>query len=344
VSEVSADRLGLETSQSLSSLVEPVVFEVRRRIVGQDHLVERLIVALLARGHVMLEGVPGLAKTATIKALAESVGGTFGRVQFTPDLLPADLVGSRVYNVQTGALTTELGPVFVNLLLADEINRAPAKVQSALLEVMQEQQVTIGGQSFTVPDPFLVLATQNPIESDGTYPLPEAQLDRFMFKVLVDYPSYQDEITVVERMIGPKIALRPRLSLDRLRWLQEAVESVYVDPRVISYAARLVAASRALTEHGLPHLAPAVQFGGSPRASINLVLGARALALVRGREYALPRDVAELLPDVMRHRLILSYEGIAQGVTPDTVIRAIVDRFPPPQIELVGVRDVRDVA
>jgi MoxR-like ATPase len=344
VSEASPVRAPLEATAPLGSVIEHVVFEIRRLIVGQDHLLERLLVALLARGHVMLEGVPGLAKTATIKALAEAVGGSFGRVQFTPDLLPSDLVGTRVYNVRTGELTTEVGPVFVNLLLADEINRAPAKVQSALLEVMQEQQVTIGGQSYAVPDPFLVLATQNPIESDGTYPLPEAQLDRFMFKVLVDYPSYEDEITVVERMIGSKISLRPRLSLERLRWLQEAVESVYVDPRVIAYAAKLVTASRALGEHGLPAFASSVQFGGSPRASINLVLGARALALVRGREYALPRDVAELLPDVLRHRLILSYEGIAEGVTPDAVSRALLERFPPPRIELTGVNHDRVVA
>ena len=344
MSDASSSRVPLEAPVPLASLIEHVVFEIRRLIVGQDHLLERLLVALLARGHVMLEGVPGLAKTATIKALAEAVGGAFGRVQFTPDLLPSDLVGSRVYNVRTGELTTEVGPVFVNLLLADEINRAPAKVQSALLEVMQERQVTIGGQTYAVPDPFLVLATQNPIESDGTYPLPEAQLDRFMFKVLVDYPAYEDEITVVERMIGPKISLRPRLSLERLRWLQEAVDAVYVDPRVIAYAAKLVTASRALAEHGLPALAPAVQFGGSPRASINLVLGARALALVRGREYALPRDVAELLPDVLRHRLILSYEGIAEGVTPDAVSRALIERFPPPRIELTGARHDRVVA
>jgi len=344
VSEASPGRAPLEGTVPLASMIEHVVFEVRRLIVGQDHLLERLLVALLARGHVMLEGVPGLAKTATIKALAEAVGGTFGRVQFTPDLLPSDLVGTRVYNVRTGELTTEVGPVFVNLLLADEINRAPAKVQSALLEVMQEHQVTIGGQTFQVPDPFLVMATQNPIESDGTYPLPEAQLDRFMFKVLVDYPAYEDEITVVERMIGPRISLRPRLSLERLRWLQEAVDQVYVDPRVIAYAARLVTASRALAEHGLPAMASAVQFGGSPRASINLVLGARALALVRGREYALPRDVAELLPDVLRHRLILSYEGIAEGITPDAVSRALLDRFPPPRIELTGARNDRVVA
>jgi MoxR-like ATPase len=344
VSDGTTSRMSLETASPLGSTIEHVAFEVRRLIVGQDHLLERLLVALLARGHIMLEGVPGLAKTATIKALAEAVGGSFGRIQFTPDLLPSDLVGTRIYNVRTGELSTEVGPVFVNLLLADEINRAPAKVQSALLEVMQEHQVTIGGQSYAVPDPFLVMATQNPIESDGTYPLPEAQLDRFMFKVLVDYPSYQDEITVVERMIGPKIALRPRLSLDQLRWLQEAVESVYVDPRVVAYAAKLVTASRALGEHGLPAFAPAVQFGGSPRASISLVLGARALALVRGREYALPRDVAELLPDVLRHRIILSYEGIAEGVTADAVVRGLLERFPPPRLELGGARDDRDVA
>ena len=344
MSEPSAPRSLQDATTPLGSAIEHVVFEIRRLIVGQDHLLERLLVALLARGHVMLEGVPGLAKTATIKALAESVGGSFGRIQFTPDLLPSDLVGTRVYNVRTGELTTEVGPVFVNLLLADEINRAPAKVQSALLEVMQEKQVTIGGQTYAVPDPFLVLATQNPIESDGTYPLPEAQLDRFMFKVLVDYPSYEDEITVVERMIGPKVTLRPRLTLERLRWLQEAVEAVYVDPRVIAYAARLVTASRSLSEHGLPTFASSVQFGASPRASIALVLGARALALVRGREYALPRDVAELLPDVMRHRLILSYEGIADGVTPDAVSRAILERFPPPRLELTGKSHDRVVA
>ena len=333
-----------EDARSVGALAEQIVFEVRRLIVGQDHLLERLLVALLARGHIMLEGVPGLAKTATIKALADTIGGTFGRVQFTPDLLPSDLVGSRVYNVRTGELTTEVGPVFANLLLADEINRAPAKVQSALLEVMQERQVTIGGQTYAVPDPYLVMATQNPIESDGTYPLPEAQLDRFMFKVLVEYPSYEDEITVVERMIGPKIALRQRVSLDRLRWLQAAVEEVYVDPRVTAYAAKLVTASRALGEHGLPQYSRAVQFGGSPRASINLILGARALALVRGREYALPRDVAELLPDVLRHRLILSYEGIADGITPDSVIQAMLAHFPPPRLELSGRQDDLDVA
>jgi MoxR-like ATPase len=344
VSGTLSNRPTNDDARSVGALAEQIVFEVRRLIVGQDHLLERLLVALLARGHILLEGVPGLAKTATIKALAETIGGSFGRVQFTPDLLPSDLIGSRVYNVRTGELTTEVGPVFANLLLADEINRAPAKVQSALLEVMQERQVTIGGQTYAVPDPYLVMATQNPIESDGTYPLPEAQLDRFMFKVLVEYPSYEDEITVVERMIGPKITLRSRVSLERLRWLQAAVEDVYVDPRVTAYAAKLVTASRALGEHGLSQYGRAVQFGGSPRASINLILGARALALVRGRDYALPRDVAELLPDVLRHRLILSYEGIADGVTPDVVVQALLAHYPPPRLELSGRQDDRDVA
>ena len=315
-------------------LIEPVLFEVKRLIVGQDHLLERLLVALLANGHVLLEGVPGLAKTATVKALSQVIGAAFGRVQFTPDLVPADLVGTRIYNVKSGEFTTELGPLFVNLLLADEINRAPAKVQSALLEVMQERQVTIGKHTYPVPDPFLVLATQNPLESDGTYALPEAQLDRFMFKVLVGYPSYEDEVVIVERVTGPQINLKTLMALAQLRALQLQVEGVYVDPHVISYAAYLVKATRRLAEHGLPHLSRAVLFGGSPRASINLIAAARALAFIRGRKYVLPRDVAELIHDVLRHRLVLSYEGIADGITADTIVKAVLERFPPPQIDL----------
>ncbi|HEX6289638.1 MAG TPA: AAA family ATPase [Herpetosiphonaceae bacterium] len=314
--------------------IEHVLFEIKRLIVGQDHLLERLLVALLARGHVLLEGVPGLAKTATIKALAQVVGGTTGRIQFTPDLVPADLVGTRIYNGKTGEFTTELGPVFVNLLLADEINRAPAKVQSALLEVMQERQVTIGKQTYAVPNPFLVLATQNPIESDGTYPLPEAQLDRFMFKVLVNYPSYNEEIVVVERMIGPPIQLRTLITPDRLLAMQQAVDQVYVDPHVIAYATALVQATRNPAAHGLDRFASAVLFGGSPRASIYVIAGARALAFVRGRQYVLPQDVVELLPDVLRHRLVLSYEGIVGGVTADAIIAAVLERYPPPRIDL----------
>jgi MoxR-like ATPase len=324
----------LEHAPQASSVMEHLLFEVKRLIVGQDYLLERLLVALLARGHVLLEGVPGLAKTATVKALAQVVGGTFGRIQFTPDLVPADLTGTRVYNGRTGEFITEPGPVFANLLLADEINRAPAKVQSALLEVMQERQVTIGKQTFKMPDPFLVLATQNPIESDGTYPLPEAQLDRFIFKVLVDYPSYEDELVVVEHVTGPEISLRTLLTPDHLQAIQKQVEHIYVDPRVTAYAATLVTATRNPGMHGLDQLAPAIQFGGSPRASINLILGARALAFIRGRQYALPYDVADLLPDVLRHRLVLSYEGIAAGIAPDTIIDAILKRYPAPRIDL----------
>ncbi len=320
-------------------VMEHVLFEVKKLIVGQDRLLERLLVALLARGHVLLEGVPGLAKTATIKALGQVVGGSVGRVQFTPDLVPSDLVGTRIYNGKTGEFSTELGPVFANLLLADEINRAPAKVQAALLEVMQERQVTIGKHTYDVPDPFLVLATQNPIESDGTYPLPEAQLDRFMFKVLVDYPSYADELVVIERMLGANLALRTLLTPEYLRAMQQAVSKVYVDARVSAYAATLIQATRKPLEHGLEAYAEALAFGGSPRASINLVVGARALAFIRGRQYVLPRDVADLVPEVLRHRLVLSYEGIADGVTAETIIAALLQHYPPPRIDL-GDRDV----
>jgi MoxR-like ATPase len=316
------------------SPIEPVLFEVKRLIVGQDHLLERLLVALLARGHVLLEGVPGLAKTATIKALAEVVGGTFGRVQFTPDLVPADLVGTRIYHAKNAEFMTELGPIFVNLLLADEINRAPAKVQSALLEVMQEHQVTIGKQTHLVPDPFLVLATQNPIESDGTYPLPEAQLDRFMFKVLIDYPSYEDEIVIVERVTGAPITLHSLLTVEKLHEFQQKADQVYVDPHVICYATMLVHATRELARYGFEHLRYALTYGGSPRASINLITAARALAFLRGRSYALPRDVADLAADVLRHRMVLSYEGIAAGITADAIIAEILQRFPPPHIDL----------
>jgi MoxR-like ATPase len=278
--------------------------------------------------------VPGLAKTATVKALARVVGGSFGRVQFTPDLVPADLVGTRIYTGTAGVFSTELGPVFANLLLADEINRASAKVQSALLEVMQEHQVTIGKESFAVPEPFLVLATQNPIESDGTYLLPEAQLDRFMFKVLVDYPSYDEELVVVQRVTGPVIELNTLLGPTDLLELQRLVDQVYVDPRVVAYAATLVHATRQPAAHNLSQLAPVIQFGASPRASINLVAGARALAFIRGRTYALPKDVADLAPEVLRHRLVLTYESLASGTTSESVIAAVLQRHPAPRLEL----------
>jgi MoxR-like ATPase len=322
------------THQSQSSEIEEVLFELRRLIVGQDRLLECLLVALLSRGHVLLEGVPGLAKTATVKALAHIVGGTFGRVQFTPDLVPADLIGTRIYTGPTTGFLTELGPVFANMLLADEINRASAKVQSALLEVMQEHQVTIGKETYPVPEPFLVLATQNPIESDGTYPLPEAQLDRFMFKVLVDYPSYDDELVVVQRVTGPTIELRRVLTPARLLELQRMVEGVYVDPRVIAYAATLVDATRKPAEHDLGQLASAIQFGASPRASINLVAAARALAFMRGRSYALATDVEYLAAEVLRHRIVLTYESLAAGGTAEGVVDLVLQRHPAPRLDL----------
>jgi MoxR-like ATPase len=327
----SADRA---PSAPPGSPLETGLFELKRLIVGQDRLLERLLIALLVGGHVIIEGVPGLAKTATVKALAEVLGGTFGRIQFTPDLVPADLVGTRIYNPGRAEFTVELGPVFVNLLLADEINRAPAKVQSAMLEVMQERQVTIGGQTFVVPDPFLVMATQNPIEAEGTFPLPEAQLDRFMFKVLVGYPSFHEELQVVQRVTGPPIDLHQVLNLEDLREMRAEASRVYVDPPVAAYAATLVAATRYPAAHGLEELASAISFGASPRASINLVTGARALAFMRGRNYALPQDVAEIAPEVLRHRLVLSYDGIASGQTSETIGARILERYPPPWMSL----------
>jgi MoxR-like ATPase len=313
--------------------VEQVLFEVRRRIVGQDRLLERLMVAMLAGGHVLLEGVPGLAKTATVRTLAEVVGGTFGRIQFTPDLVPADLIGTRTYNPNKAEFATELGPVFCNLLLADEINRAPAKVQSALLEVMQEKQVTIGKQTFPVSPPFLVLATQNPIEADGTYPLPEAQIDRFMLKVLVGYPSRSEEVVVVERMIGDPIEVRQVISIEELLEMQALVRRVYVDPVLVSYATTLVGATRTPREAGLEEFAGSVAFGASPRASIHLVEAARALAFIRGRDYVLGRDVADVAPEVIRHRIVLSYDGIADGVSPETVVSRLLELYPAPHLE-----------
>src|SRR3954470_7903632 len=314
--------------------MERLLYEVKKIIVGQDHLLERLVVALLARGHILVEGVPGLAKTLAIKTVAEAIGGEFKRIQFTPDLVPADLIGTRIYNQKNGEFNTALGPVFTNLLLADEINRAPAKVQSALLEVMQERQVTIGRETFKVPNPFLVLATQNPIESEGTYSLPEAQVDRFMLKVLVGYPTPPEEFVIVERRTSPREVPAEVLGLDQLRRYQRDVEGVYVDPGVIEFAVRLAYATRELAAVGLPHLAPYVSFGASPRASINLVLGAKALAFLRGRDYVLPVDVLELAPDVLRHRLVLSDEALADAVTPDDVLREVLSVVPVPDIPM----------
>ena len=314
--------------------MEKVLYEVKKVIVGQDHLLERMIVALLARGHILVEGVPGLAKTMAIKTLAESIGGEFKRIQFTPDLVPADLIGTRIYNQKTGKFETSLGPVFTNLLLADEINRAPAKVQSALLEVMQERQVTIGRETFKVPDPFLVLATQNPIETEGTYALPEAQVDRFMLKVLIGYPSSTEEFVIVERMTAVLQAVQKMLTVEQLLKLQKDADKVYVDPALIEYSVRMVTATRDPKEVGLPELSRYIMFGASPRASINLILTGRALAFVRGRNYVLPQDVLDMALDVMRHRLVLSYEALSDNVSSDDILNRILDRIPLPVVPL----------
>ncbi|MCB0160630.1 MAG: MoxR family ATPase [Caldilineaceae bacterium] len=324
----------METGQSFDTKkpMERVLYEVKKIIVGQDILLERLMVALLARGHILVEGVPGLAKTMAVKTLAEAIGGQFQRIQFTPDLVPADLIGTRIYNQKTGDFNTSLGPVFTNLLLADEINRAPAKVQSALLEVMQERQVTIGRDTHKVPNPFLVMATQNPIESEGTYPLPEAQVDRFMLKVLVGYPSVTEEFVIVERMTGAVQAIQRVLDPEQLLALQQETANVYVDPAIIEYAVKLVNATRQPALVGEGDLAPFVLFGASPRASINLILAGRAMAYMRGRAYALPQDVRDIATDVIRHRLVLSYEALADNVTADAILERILNAIPLPEV------------
>jgi MoxR-like ATPase len=316
--------------------MEQVLYEVKKTIVGQDALLERLLVALVSHGHILVEGVPGLAKTLAVKALANAIGGLFHRVQFTPDLVPADIVGTRVYHQASGEFQVSLGPVFTNLLLADEINRAPAKVQSALLEVMQERQVTIGRETHQVPRPFLVMATQNPIESEGTYPLPEAQVDRFMMKVLVGYPSPAEEFVVVERAIVAPPPAQAIVDPERLIEMQAQAGDVYVDPALIEYAVRLANATRRPAEIGLGELARYVSFGASPRASINLILAARALAFIRGRDYAVPEDVLELARDVFRHRLVLSYEALSDDVTPDDVLTRVLAVLPVPDAPLRG--------
>jgi MoxR-like ATPase len=304
--------------------------EIRRVIVGQDAMLERLLVSLLAGGHVLLEGVPGLAKTLTLKTLAQVLGGSFSRVQFTPDLVPADLVGTRVYRPDSGRFDTELGPVMTNFLLADEINRAPAKVQSALLEVMQEQQVTLAGVSHPVPRPFLVMATQNPIESEGTYALPEAQLDRFLMKILVDYPSPEEEAAVVGRSLLEAPAVRERLTLADLDRYVESVEEVLVDREIIRYAVALAAATRDPAAYGLAELAPLIEFGASPRGPIGLVAAARVLALFRGRRHVIAEDVRDLAPDVLRHRIVLSYDALGESVDADELLARVLQAVPLP--------------
>ncbi len=313
-----------------AKLMEQILYEVKRVVVGQDRFLERVMVAMLAQGHLLVEGVPGLAKTLTVKTLANTVRGQFKRIQFTPDLVPADLVGTRIYNQKTGDFSTSLGPVFANLLLADEINRAPAKVQSALLEVMQERQVTIAGETHRVPSPFLVMATQNPIETEGTYPLPEAQVDRFMMKVLVDYPTDEEEYVIVERVTGPAVQVSAVATTEQLAALQAECRNVYVDPSLVQYAVKLVSATRTPDKHGLKDLRRFITFGASPRATINLVEGARALAMLRGRTYALPEDMVDLVPDVLRHRLVLSYEALSEGLNADAIVAQVMSKVPQP--------------
>jgi len=319
-----------EQAQATAALMERVLYEVKRVVVGQDRFLERVMVALLAQGHLLVEGVPGLAKTLTVKTLARTVRGQFKRIQFTPDLVPADLVGTRIYNQKTGEFGTSLGPVFANLLLADEINRAPAKVQSALLEVMQERQVTIAGETHKVPDPFVVMATQNPIETEGTYPLPEAQVDRFMMKVLVDYPTEEEEFVIAERVTGQPVDISPVTDTHALAALQRECRAVYCDPALMQYAVKLIGATRNPARYDMADAARFITYGASPRATIGLIEGGKALALMRGRRYVLPEDITDLVPDVLRHRVVLSYEALAEGITADGLITRVLAKVPPP--------------
>ena len=319
-----------QSKQDVASLMQQVLYEIKKVVVGQDHFLERVLVAILSQGHLLVEGVPGLAKTLTVNTLAKTVQGVFKRIQFTPDLVPSDLVGTRIYNQRTGDFSTSLGPVFCNLLLADEINRAPAKVQSALLEVMQEHQVTIAGETHKVPSPFLVIATQNPIETEGTYPLPEAQVDRFMMKVLVGYPSEEEEFVIVQRVTGAMADVAAIADPKQLLALQKQCREVYVDPALITYAVKLVAATRNAEKAGLPEVARHILYGASPRGTISLIEGGRSLAFLRGRDYVLPEDVVDLVGDVLRHRIVLSYEALTDGVSADQVLQQIMRSIRPP--------------
>lgn len=322
------------------SVLERALFEVKRVIVGQDRMVERMLVAVLAKGHCLLEGVPGIAKTLAAETLATVVGGTFARIQFTPDLVPSDIVGTRIYRPSTEGFDVEPGPVMANVLLTDEINRAPAKVQSALLEVMAEHKVSIGGRTYPLPAPFLVLATQNPIESEGVYRLPEAQRDRFLLKIDVDYPTEHEELAILYRMSVRPPTASPILTPETVLALQSAAGDVFVHDAVARYAVRLVAATRDPAAHGIPDLAPLLAYGASPRATLGLVAGARALALVRGRHYVLPQDVHDLAGDVITHRLVLSFDAVADEVPAGHVVERIVGTIPLPRI--APAQDDRD--
>ncbi|CAM5766500.1 MoxR-like ATPase [Labrys miyagiensis] len=325
-----------DDAATAASLMEKILYEVKKVVVGQDHFLERVLVALLARGHLLVEGVPGLAKTLTVNTLAQAMQGSFKRIQFTPDLVPADLVGTRLYNQKTGDFSTSLGPVFCNLLLADEINRAPAKVQSALLEVMQERQVTIAGETHKVPNPFVVMATQNPIETEGTYPLPEAQVDRFMMKVLVSYPSAEEEFVIVSRVTGAASEVARVATTDQLGALQVRCRSLFVDPSLIQFAVKVVGATRNPSRAGLADAARLITYGASPRASIGMIEAGRALAFLRGRDYVLPEDILDVTADVLRHRIVLSYEALAEEVTADDIILRILKAVPAPEKPLEG--------
>ena len=320
----------MEATKNTATLMEQVLYEVKRVVVGQDRFLERVMVAMLAQGHLLVEGVPGLAKTLTVKTLAHTLQGQFKRIQFTPDLVPADLVGTRMYNQKTGEFSTSLGPVFTHLLLADEINRAPAKVQSALLEVMQERQVTIAGETHRVPETFLVMATQNPIETEGTYALPEAQVDRFMMKVLLGYPSQDEEFVIAQRALDAPVQVLPVASMAQLASLQAERRRVYVDPSMLQYAVKLVAATRFPAAHGLKDVVAYIAAGASPRATIALAEGAQALAMLRGRNYVLPEDMSDLAADVLRHRITLSYEALSEGLDADVLIARILATMPAP--------------
>jgi MoxR-like ATPase len=320
-----------DSGTAVASLMEQVLYEVKKVVVGQDHFLERVLVALLAKGHLLVEGVPGLAKTLTVNTLAQTIGGTFKRVQFTPDLVPSDLVGTRIYNQKSGDFSTSLGPVFCNLLLADEINRAPAKVQSALLEVMQERQVTIAGETHKVPNPFVVMATQNPIETEGTYPLPEAQVDRFMMKVLVGYPSEEEEFVIVSRVTGLMQAVTRVATTEQLVALQGKCRQLFVDPSLIQFAVKVVSATRNPEAAGLGEMQRFITYGASPRGAINMIEAGRALAFLRGRDYVLPEDVLDVTSDVLRHRVVLSYEAVSESITPDQIVGQILKAIPAPE-------------
>jgi len=316
--------------------IAPVLHEIRKVIVGQDYLVNRLLLGLLCNGHLLIEGVPGLAKTLAVKTLSDTIEASFKRVQFTPDLLPADLNGTMIYNPADQTFRPRLGPIFTDILLADEVNRAPPKVQSALLEAMQEKQVSIGGTTHPLGELFMVLATQNPIEHEGTYRLPEAQVDRFMMKVLITYPSEMDEFVVVERMTGPMATVQPVLTTEQLLALQREADKVFVDPVLMEYVVRLVTATRSPKEYGVQDIAKYITYGASPRASINIVLTARALAFMRGRSYVLAQDISDMAVDVLRHRIVLSYEALSDDVTSDTLIAKVMERIPVPTAPMQG--------